>query len=85
MPPKIIIAGAPASGKGTQCEKIKEEFGYTHISTGDLMRAEINSVRPHICSNFIGFKTWRGNRQIRQRRWNRALRDHLLSSYKGNA
>jgi adenylate kinase family enzyme len=33
--------GGPASGKGTQCEKIVEEFGYTHISTGDLMRAEM--------------------------------------------
>jgi len=33
--------GGPASGKGTQCEKLVEEFGFTHISTGDLMRAEM--------------------------------------------
>lgn len=40
--PKItFILGGPASGKGTQCAKLVEEFGYTHISTGDLMRAEI--------------------------------------------
>jgi adenylate kinase family enzyme len=40
--PKIIfVLGGPASGKGTQCEKLVEEFGYTHISTGDLMRAEM--------------------------------------------
>eukprot|EP00162_Nutomonas_longa_P011585 comp20628_c0_seq1/m.42071 comp20628_c0_seq1/g.42071 ORF comp20628_c0_seq1/g.42071 comp20628_c0_seq1/m.42071 type:complete len:519 (+) comp20628_c0_seq1:64-1620(+) len=39
--PKIIIAGGPASGKGTQCEKIKERFGVVHISTGDLLRQEI--------------------------------------------
>ena len=40
--PKIIfVLGGPASGKGTQCEKIVEEFGFTHISTGDLMRQEI--------------------------------------------
>ena len=32
--------GAPGSGKGTQCEKLVEEFGYQHISTGDLMRIE---------------------------------------------
>jgi len=38
---KIIISGAPASGKGTQCEKIKEEFGLAHISAGDLLRAEV--------------------------------------------
>ena len=35
----VIIAGAPASGKGTQCEKIKADFGLYHLSTGDLLRA----------------------------------------------
>lgn len=40
--PKIIfVLGGPASGKGTQCEKIVEEYGFTHISTGDLMRDEV--------------------------------------------
>jgi len=39
--PKItFVLGGPASGKGTQCAKLVEEFGYTHISVGDLMRAE---------------------------------------------
>jgi adenylate kinase family enzyme len=43
--PKIIfVLGGPASGKGTQCEKMVEEFGYTHISTGDLMRLEMQKV-----------------------------------------
>jgi hypothetical protein len=37
----IIIAGAPASGKGTQCEVIKEEFGVVHLSTGDMLRAAV--------------------------------------------
>ena len=36
--------GGPASGKGTQCAKLVEEFGYKHISTGDLMRAEVELV-----------------------------------------
>ena len=35
-----MFTGAPGSGKGTQCEKLVEEFGYQHISTGDLMRIE---------------------------------------------
>jgi len=39
--PKIIIAGAPASGKGTQCEFIVEKFGVVHISTGDALRAQV--------------------------------------------
>jgi len=40
-PVNIIIAGAPASGKGTQCETIKEEFGVVHLSTGDMLRAAV--------------------------------------------
>uniref|UniRef100_A0A0G4I6Y0 Adenylate kinase active site lid domain-containing protein n=1 Tax=Chromera velia CCMP2878 TaxID=1169474 RepID=A0A0G4I6Y0_9ALVE len=40
-PLKIIIAGAPASGKGTQCEVIVEKCGVTHISTGDLLRDNV--------------------------------------------
>lgn len=38
---KIIIAGAPASGKGTQCAIIKEKFGVVHLSTGDMLRAAV--------------------------------------------
>ena len=41
--PKIIIAGAPASGKGTQCEFIVEKFGVVHISTGDALRAAVKA------------------------------------------
>jgi hypothetical protein len=37
----IIIAGAPASGKGTQCEIIKDKFGVVHLSTGDMLRAAV--------------------------------------------
>ncbi|KAL1325564.1 hypothetical protein HN51_035620 [Arachis hypogaea] len=40
-PLKIMISGAPASGKGTQCELIVQKFGLVHISTGDLLRAEV--------------------------------------------
>lgn len=40
-PPRLIIAGAPASGKGTQCEIIKEKYGVVHLSTGDMLRAAV--------------------------------------------
>jgi adenylate kinase len=40
-PLKIIIAGAPASGKGTQCENIRERYGVVHLSTGDMLRAAV--------------------------------------------
>ncbi|ESQ44508.1 hypothetical protein EUTSA_v10003444mg [Eutrema salsugineum] len=42
-PLKVMISGAPASGKGTQCELIVDKFGLVHISTGDLLRAEVSS------------------------------------------
>lgn len=39
----IFVVGGPGSGKGTQCEQVVEKYGYTHLSTGDLLRAEVNS------------------------------------------
>jgi len=39
----VFVLGAPGSGKGTQCERLRDEFGYTHLSTGDLLRAEVAS------------------------------------------
>lgn len=41
--PKVVfVLGAPGAGKGTQCEKIVNEYGYVHLSAGDLLRAERN-------------------------------------------
>ncbi|KAB2083719.1 hypothetical protein ES319_A05G287700v1 [Gossypium barbadense] len=40
-PLKVIISGAPASGKGTQCELITQKYGLVHIAAGDLLRAEV--------------------------------------------
>ncbi|GMI01226.1 hypothetical protein TrST_g7007 [Triparma strigata] len=40
-PPRIIIAGAPASGKGTQCEMLVEKYDVVHLSTGDMLRAAV--------------------------------------------
>lgn len=39
----LIIFGAPGSGKGTQSEVLIEKYGFDHISTGDLLRAEIKA------------------------------------------
>ena len=39
----IVIFGAPGSGKGTQSERIVEKYGSNHISTGDVLRAEIKN------------------------------------------
>lgn len=45
-PPRIIIAGAPASGKGTQCNMIKERYGVVHLSTGDMLREAVKNETP---------------------------------------
>ncbi len=37
----IVIFGAPGSGKGTQSDLLIEKYGLEHISTGDVLRAEI--------------------------------------------
>ncbi len=41
MKPHLIFIGAPGSGKGTQASKFVAVKGFKHISTGDLLRAEI--------------------------------------------
>lgn len=37
----IILCGAPGSGKGTQSDFIVKHYGLMHLSTGDVLRAEI--------------------------------------------
>ncbi|MBM3442518.1 MAG: adenylate kinase [Bacteroidetes bacterium] len=37
----LILFGPPGSGKGTQSEKLISQYGFKHLSTGDLLRGEI--------------------------------------------
>ncbi|KAG1360948.1 UMP-CMP kinase 4 [Cocos nucifera] len=39
----VFVLGGPGSGKGTQCANIVKHFGFTHLSAGDLLRAEKKS------------------------------------------
>ncbi len=43
---RIVILGAPGSGKGTQAAFIKETYQIAHISTGDLLRAAVRNGTP---------------------------------------
>ena len=40
MPKVVFVLGAPGAGKGTQCRNIVDNFGFTHLSAGDLLREE---------------------------------------------
>jgi adenylate kinase len=40
----LILFGPPGSGKGTQSEKLIEKYGWIHLSTGDLLRREIDNA-----------------------------------------
>jgi len=38
---RLVLLGAPGSGKGTQAARLKEHLNVPHISTGELLRAEV--------------------------------------------
>ncbi|VAW34786.1 Adenylate kinase [hydrothermal vent metagenome] len=40
---RLVLLGAPGSGKGTQAKLLKKQFNIPHISTGDLLRAAVTA------------------------------------------
>ena len=40
---RLVILGRQGSGKGTQCIRLSESYGTIHISTGDILRAAVET------------------------------------------
>jgi adenylate kinase family enzyme len=46
QPNVVFVLGGPGAGKGTMCELAESQLGWTHLSTGDLLRAEREAGGP---------------------------------------
>ena len=55
IPGVVFVLGGPGAGKGTQSALIVEKYGYTHLSAGDLLRAErkSGSAQGHMIDEYI--------------------------------
>ena len=46
---KMIILGAPGSGKGTVSARVVRDFGLKHLSSGDVLRSQLRKKTGNKC------------------------------------
>lgn len=75
----VFVLGGPGSGKGTQCARLKEKFGFAHVSTGVLRSSSFpNGVM--VAHSFSIHNYSRINARINVRQSGRTNRRHQLES-----
>jgi UMP-CMP kinase len=51
----LFVLGGPGAGKGTQCANLVRDYNFTHLSAGDLLRAEQERPGSEYAACFISF------------------------------
>ena len=65
LPNVVFVLGAPGAGKGTQCTKLSNKYGYAHLSAGDLLRAEVRDDGPDGALIAVSFKLFHQYKEIK--------------------
>ena len=72
----VILLGAPGSGKGTQSIILNKKFGFLQLSTGEMIRQNIEEKTESICSDANEFNN--RTRALKREMWCKNYIFHLF-------